>query len=126
MKAFFLKIKDGAKNLFFSSFFVGVLVSSIIFTSFFIFKDIKHAKEMVDLIEDVDAIVVAERKFHGERIEDLEQNIYELEIINASHRDLIKKAGEMIFKYRSMIQQLVDEINRLNGDEPKKPSRSEA
>ena len=103
MKAFLLKIKDGAKKLFFSSFFVGVLVSSIIFTSFFIFKDIKHAEEMIDLIEDVDAIVVAERKFHGERIEDLEQSVYELEVINASQKDLIEKASEIIFKYRTKV-----------------------
>ena len=124
MKAFLLKIKDGAKKMFFSSFFAGVLVTSITCTGIFInLRDIQYTEKIVELVESTDAAMAAQGEYHKKQTEGLERRVYNTEIVNASQRQLIERASEMIFKYREAIQQLVDELNRL---QPQRSSRSDA
>jgi hypothetical protein len=127
MKAFLLKIKDGAKKMFFSSFFAGVLVTSITCTGIFInLRDIEHTEKIIELVESTDAAMIAQEEYHKKQTEGLERRVYNTEIVNASQKQLIERASEIIFRYRAIIQQLVDELNKLNGYETPNPSRSDA
>ena len=67
--------------------------------------------------------MVAQQEYHVQQVGKLEQRVYHMEMVNASQRQLIERASEMIFKYREAIQQLVDELNRL---QPQRSSRSDA
>ena len=124
MKAFLLKIKDSAKKMFFSSFFAGVLITSITCTGIFInLRDIEHSEKIVELIESTDAAMIAQQEYHQQQVGSLEQRVYHIEMVNASQKQLIDRASQMILKYREVIQQLVDELNRL---QPPRSSRNDA
>jgi len=112
MRAFIIKIKDGLKELFYSRFFLGVIVASIIFVCVLAWQETAHEVRISKMQNNIQTVLRDQDNFYAEKTKRLELQNFQNEMIMSSHRQLIEQASELILKYRQIIEKLAKELQK--------------
>ena len=113
MKAFFLKVKNGAKKFFLSDFFVGGLSATVIFLCVLIFSNMKHETELLNIQRDSRTQLKTQEQFYIKKINISEKELYFREKILTSQKEMIDRASALIYKYQKIIQDLSRQLEEF-------------
>ena len=106
MKAYINKLKQWCKKIFQGYFFIGFVVSTSIYMPFFLYHNYNHKVEINNMKNDVEVVLISK---DGE----LKEKTFEHELESRSMRSVIESQQRAIEEARSIINSLVQELNKL-------------
>tara|TARA_R100001377_G_scaffold74703_1_gene51011 strand:+ start:680 stop:1051 length:372 start_codon:yes stop_codon:yes gene_type:complete len=112
MRAFIIKIKDGLKEFFYSRFFLGAIVASILFVCVLMWQETTHETRISKMQENIQIVLRDQDNFYAKKTERLELQNFQNQMIMSSHRQIIERASGLILKYRQIIEELVKELRK--------------
>lgn len=115
MKAYFRALKEWAKNLFHSYLFVGIMISSCFYIPVILYNDYNHKIKANNIINNTQIALIAQES-------EFKDKYFKMELTQQRMEYLVESQGQLILKARKIIDDLVDQLNKLQMP----PYRSEA
>jgi len=107
VKAYIQALKEWAKKLFYSYLFVGIMISSCFYIPAILYNDYNHKIKANNMIKNTQIALISQESEFKDRY-------FKMDLTQQRMDYIIKSQEQVILKARKIIDDLVNQLNKLS------------